>query len=111
MENNNSNNGKITFETKVIPKEYDYIASAGSEIRLLRKVREDDLTHFTLPPQCSSFAVTHECLKRCDIVFKVSGKVWTNRMEETVCKLGTSITISIGTHFQLRNTDEENYIL
>jgi hypothetical protein len=55
MENNNSNNGKITFETKVIPEEYDYLAAAGSEIRLLRKVREDDLIHFTLPPQRVSF--------------------------------------------------------
>jgi hypothetical protein len=60
MENDNSNNGKITFETKVIAEEYDYLAPAGSEIRLFRKVREGDLTHFTLAPQHTSFAVTHD---------------------------------------------------
>ena len=110
MKNDNSNNEKITFETKVVGKKYDYIAPDGSKCYLLTKVRGGDLAYYTFPPRRTSFAVRHKTVEEIWYFIQGHGEIWRkqHKKEKTVkVKPGTSITIPTGTHFQFRNTGEE----
>jgi mannose-6-phosphate isomerase-like protein (cupin superfamily) len=93
-------------QTKQVPKNYDYQAPDGSEIRLLLEVKGGGLCHCTLPVGGVSKAVKHKTVD--EVWYFISGKgiVWRKNgsiEDEINVKRGTSISIPVGTHFQFKN--------
>jgi mannose-6-phosphate isomerase-like protein (cupin superfamily) len=94
-------------ESENIPKDYDYIAPDGSEIRLLTSVPGNSFCHCTLPIGKTSQAITHKTIDEIWHFLSGEGEVW-RKLEnvESVTKVQTDVTIKIpcGTQFQFRNT-------
>ena len=107
------------FGTKPLPYDYDYLAPDQSEIRLLVSTEKGELTlkggdfvHCTLPPGQTSTAVTHKTVEEIWYFLQGQGEVWRKQDDQEGCvtevKPGICLTIPLGTHFQFRNTGEEN---
>ena len=91
--------------TKSLPKDRDYLAPDGSEIRLLLTFDAGGLAHCKLPPGTSSGAVRHQTVKEVWYVLSGRGKMWRGRdkNDETVdITPGTCLTIPTGVSFQFR---------
>jgi len=86
----------------------DFImAPDGSEIRLLHELTGGGLSECTLPPKKVSLAVAHRTVEEIWLFTNGCGQVWRklDQVEEVLnVKKGISLTISLGTHFQFRNT-------
>ena len=98
------------FEMKRLPRDCDYLAADGSEIRLLPTMNGGGLAHCTLPPGVVSFAVRHETVEEIWYFIWGQGQIWRKQdeWEEPVnVSPGISLTIPVGTHFQFRNTGRE----
>jgi mannose-6-phosphate isomerase-like protein (cupin superfamily) len=97
------------FDAKSLPEDYE-IAPDGSEIRPLLRLDRGSLAHCTLPKGCTSHAISHKTIEEIWYCLQGQGQVWRRKgdMEEVVeFRLGVSLTIPTGTHFQFRNTGGE----
>ena len=99
------------MKTSKLPDKYTVLAPDGSEIRELVAVKGGSMVHCTLPPGAVSLAVTHRAGEEVWFFLKGRGQVWRkDDDQETVVDVepGLSLTIETGTHFQFRNTGDED---
>lgn len=90
-----------------IPKNYDYLAPDGSEIRLLTRGQDGGLCHCTLPPNTVSQAVKHKSVEEIWHFLSGEGEIWRkSSSRESVMRVqeGVSLLIQKDTDFQFRNT-------
>lgn len=93
--------------TKRLPKNPNYLAPDGSEIRLLPAMKGGGLCECVLPKGAVSKAVKHRKVEEIWYFLEGEGQVWRkSRTEEKVVKVkdGVSVTIPPGVSFQFRNT-------
>jgi len=98
------------FNTKPLPREFDYLAPDGSEIRLLLDIEGGGLAHCTLPTGKVSLAVYHKTVEELWYFLSGVGEVWRkqeDREETLAVQAGVCLSIPIGTSFQFRNTGKE----
>lgn len=101
----------LKFDTKPLSTDYDYLAPDQSEIRLLLSTKGGELCHCTLSPGQVSNTVTHKTVEEIWYCVQGHGEVWRKQGEREECVMvepGVCLTIPLGTHFQFRNTGEEN---
>lgn len=98
------------FQTRYLPEIPDYIAPDGSEIRVLASFTSGSLSHCTLIPKQTTVACKHHSVDEIWYFLQGQGEVWQkNGTDEEIVNVrpGQCLTIPVGTHFQLRNNDEE----
>ena len=86
-------------------------APDGSEIRELVATSRGSMAHCTLPPDKTSLAVAHRTADEVWYFISGEGQVWRkNDDEEIVVNVepGVSLSIEVGTHFQFRNTGDDD---
>ena len=87
------------------------VAPDGSQIRELVAVAQGSMVHCTLPQGAVSMAVVHATVDEAWYCLAGTGQVW-RRCERTESVLdveaGTALTIDCGTHFQFRNTGDQD---
>ena len=100
----------ITFETKAISESVDVIAPDGMEVRVLCELTRGSAAHFPLPTGRVGKAVAHHTIEEIWFFVSGEGQMWRRHgdCEEIVpVRAGVSITIPVGTHFQLRCDGDE----
>jgi mannose-6-phosphate isomerase-like protein (cupin superfamily) len=88
----------------------DVIAPDGCEVRLLAQTTRGSMAHFTLGAGQVSRAVAHRTVEEIWYFLSGHGRMWRRlgEREETVdVTVGVSVSIPLGTHFQLRNDGAE----
>jgi mannose-6-phosphate isomerase-like protein (cupin superfamily) len=91
------------FASKRLPKDYDVLASDGSEVRILAATQRGSMAHFKLNPGETSKAVAHRTVEEVWYIIAGQGRMWRKLAgQEEVTQLGpgTSLTIPVGTTFQ-----------
>lgn len=91
---------------QMLPKDYNYLAPDGSEIRLLAQGSHGGLAHCTLPPGKISIGQVHKTVDEIWYFLSGVGHVWlrSGRQERMVkATPSLSLLIPVGTHFQFRN--------
>ena len=86
-------------------------APDGSEIRELVATSRGSMVHCTLQPGKTSLAVAHRTVDEVWHFISGVGQVWRkNDDDESVVDAEPvlSLSIEVGTHFQFRNTGDEN---
>ena len=86
-------------------------APDGSQIRELVAVERGSMVHCTLPRGAVSMAVVHATVDEAWYFLAGTGQVWRGRDgAESVVDVepGVALTIECGTHFQFRNTGDED---
>ena len=99
------------MRTKFLPDDYDVLAPDGSQIRLLVATERGSMAHCTLPAAQTSKAITHRTVNEMWFCLSGRGEMWRKLGDhESVIDFepGVSLTIETGTHFQFRNTGEED---
>ncbi len=99
------------MDTKILPCEYTVLAPDGSEISELVSVNSGSLVHCRLPIGASSMAVMHKTVEEVWYFIQGNGQVWRkSEAAESVVDVypGVSLSIETGTHFQFRNTGNED---
>lgn len=97
-------------ETKALAAAADVIAPDGCEVRLLVATARGSMAHFTLGPGQVSRAVAHRTVEEVWYFLAGRGRMWRQAgdREETVeVAPGVSLSIPLGTRFQLRNDGHE----
>ncbi|MYN64248.1 MAG: cupin domain-containing protein [Acidobacteria bacterium] len=87
------------------------VAPDGSRIRELVTVARGSMVHCTLPKGAASSAVVHATVDEAWYFLAGAGQVWRNQdgAESVVdVEAGVALTIECGTHFQFRNTGDED---
>jgi mannose-6-phosphate isomerase-like protein (cupin superfamily) len=100
-------NMERAFQTKPLPMNRDAVAPDGSDVRVLLGVRGGGLAHFELAAGQTSVAVRHRTVEEIWYFLSGSGEMWrkSGEDEEVVSvSTGVSVTIPLGTAFQLRAT-------
>ena len=98
------------MDTISLASELTVLAPDGSEIRELIAVSGGSVVHCTLPSGVSSAAVAHRTVEEVWYCLQGRGQVWRkNESAESVVDVrpGVSLNITVGTHFQFRNTGTE----
>lgn len=98
------------FETKALPREHDCFAPDSMEVRLLPALSKGSFAHFTLKPSKISLPVAHGRVEEIWYFLGGRGEMWRKLGEqEEVVEVGAglSVTIPVGTHFQLRSLGTE----
>jgi mannose-6-phosphate isomerase-like protein (cupin superfamily) len=96
----------VETTTKKLPLDADVIAPDGCEVRILAQTSRGSMAHFTLGPGQISRAVTHRTVEEVWYFLSGQGRMWRRQgEEEAIVKVaaGVSLSIPLGTHFQLRN--------
>ena len=99
------------MDTKELPTEYTVLAPDGSEIRELVAVKGGSMVHCTLPSGAVSMAVVHRTVEEVWHFIRGRGQVWRkSEAAESVVDVrpGMSLSIEVGTHFQFRNTGDDD---
>lgn len=99
------------MDARKLPREYTVLAPDGSEIRELVAVKGGSMVHCTLPPGAVSMAVKHLTVEEVWYFIQGRGQVWRkSEIAESVVDVqpGVSLSIEAGTHFQFRNTGDDN---
>ena len=107
------------MDTKKLPADCTVLAPDGSEIRELVAVKGASMVHCTLPSDIhcalpigtASMAVAHRTVEEVWYFIQGQGQVWRkNETAESVVEVepGMSLSIETGTHFQFRNTGDED---
>ena len=99
------------MDTRKLPHEYTVLAPDGSEIRELVSVTGGSMVHCVLPVGATSMAVSHKTVEEVWYFIQGSGQVWrkSEDVESVVdVEAGVSLSIEVGTHFQFRNTGNED---
>jgi mannose-6-phosphate isomerase-like protein (cupin superfamily) len=97
------------FETKILPRTFDYIAPDNSEIRKLLDLSRGGLALSTLTPGLRSIAKRHKSVQEIWYVMHGRGEIWRKqgaREEVATLEPGVCITIPTSVHFQFRNTSD-----
>ena len=87
------------------------VAPDGSRIHELVAVSRGSMVHCTLPKGAVSMAVVHATVDEAWYFVVGTGQVWRRRDgAESVVDVepGVALTIECGTHFQFRNTGDED---
>ena len=98
------------MDTIPLASELTVLAPDGSEIRELVAVSDGSMVHCTLPSGATSAAVTHRTVEEVWYILQGRGQVWRkSESAESVVDVqpGVSLNITVGTHFQFRNTGTE----
>jgi mannose-6-phosphate isomerase-like protein (cupin superfamily) len=88
----------------------DVIAPDGCAVRILAQTPRGSMAHFTLGPGQTSRAVAHRTVEEVWYFLAGEGRMWRRQgaEEETVeVAPGLSLSIPLGTRFQLRNDGHE----
>ena len=99
------------MDTVQLPDDYTTLAPDGSEIRELVAVNGGSMVHCTLPAGATSMAVMHCTVEEVWYFIQGRGQVWRkNDAGESIVDVqpGVSLSIELGTHFQFRNTGDED---
>ena len=99
------------MDTRKLPHEYTVLAPDGSEIRELVTVQGGSMVHCSLPSGATSMAVKHLTVEEVWYFIQGRGQVWRkDESAESVVDVrpGVSLSIETGTHFQFRNTGDED---
>ena len=95
--------------TKTLAVEADVIAPDGCEVRILAQTPLGSMAHFTLGPRQVARAVAHRTVEEVWYILSGQGRMWRRQgdAEEIVDLVpGLSLSIPLGTHFQVRNDGE-----
>lgn len=95
------------FDTKRLPATRDAIAPDGSDARILLELKGGGLAHFELAAGKTSIAVSHRTVEEIWFILSGRGEMWRRQGErEQVVPIdaGVSLTIPLGTHFQIQIT-------
>ena len=87
------------------------VAPDGSQIHELVTVARGSMVHCTLPKGAVSGAVVHATVDEAWYFLAGAGQVWRKQggAESVVdVEAGVALTIECGTHFQFRNTGDED---
>jgi mannose-6-phosphate isomerase-like protein (cupin superfamily) len=96
--------------TKLLPAAPNVIAPDGCEVRILAQTPRGSMAHFTLGPRKISRAVAHRTVEEVWYFLSGQGRMWrrSGEREEIVdVAPGVSLSIPLGTQFQLRNDGDE----
>ena len=99
------------MDTKELPVDYTVLAPDGSEIRELVAVKGGSMVHCTLPSGSASMAGVHRTVEEVWYFIRGRGQVWRkSEAAESVVDVrpGMSLSIEVGTHFQFRNTGDDD---
>src|SRR5438105_2171506 len=99
------------FATRMLPAERTVVAPDGSDVRVLLALGRGGMAHFELGPNQVSRAVVHKTVEEIWYFLSGRGQMWrkAGEVDEVVdVHADVSITIPIGTCFQLRNTGHES---
>jgi mannose-6-phosphate isomerase-like protein (cupin superfamily) len=94
---------------KMLALEADVIAPDGCEVRILARTPRGSMAHFTLGPGQTARAVAHRTVEEVWYFLAGQGRMWRRfgEREEIVDVVpGLSLSIPLGTCFQLRNDGE-----
>jgi mannose-6-phosphate isomerase-like protein (cupin superfamily) len=86
----------------------DVIAPDGCEVRILVQTARGSMAHFTLGPGQVSRAVAHRTVEELWYFLSGKGLMWRRQGDtEAIVEVspGVSLSIPLGTRFQLRNDD------
>jgi mannose-6-phosphate isomerase-like protein (cupin superfamily) len=95
--------------SKALGRAADVIAPDGCEVRLLAQAPRGSMAHFTLGPKQVSRAVAHRTVEELWYFLAGNGRMWRRLAEsEEIVEVapGVSLSIPLGTRFQLRNDGE-----
>ena len=87
------------------------LAPDGSQVRELVAVAKGSMVHCTLPGGAVSMAVAHAKVDEVWYFLAGTGQVWRRRAgaeSVTDVEAGVAMSVEYGTHFQFRNTGEED---
>ena len=96
--------------TKKLAVEADVIAPDGCEVRILAATPRGSMAHFTLGPGEVARAVAHRTVEEVWYFVGGRGRMWRcqgDREDVVPVAPGVSISIPLGTRFQLRNDGHE----
>ena len=99
------------MKTALLPEGHTVLAPDGSQIRELVETSRSSMVHCTLGPGAVSKAVAHRTVEEAWYFISGRGEVWRARDgSETVVDVfaGVALTIDTGSHFQFRNTGDED---
>lgn len=88
------------------------VAPDGSQIHELVTVTQGSMVHCTLPKDAVSMAVAHATVDEAWYCLAGKGQIWRRRKgTDSVHEIeaGVALTIECGTHFQFRNTGDEDF--
>jgi mannose-6-phosphate isomerase-like protein (cupin superfamily) len=100
----------VEAAAKRLARNADVIAPDGCEVRLLAQTPRGSMAHFTLGPGQVSRAVAHRTVEELWFFLAGRGRMWRRlgeREEIVDAEPGVSVSIPLGTHFQLRNDADE----
>jgi mannose-6-phosphate isomerase-like protein (cupin superfamily) len=94
------------FATKRLPVQRDAVAPDGSDVRILLALSAGSLAHFEFAPGSTSVAVAHRTVEEIWYFLAGRGEMWRRldgHEEIVLVAAGVSITLPVGTHFQIRS--------
>jgi mannose-6-phosphate isomerase-like protein (cupin superfamily) len=95
---------------RMLAVQADVIAPDGCEVRILASTPRGSMAHFILAPGQVARAVAHRTVEEVWFFLSGRGRMWQRQgeAEEIVEAVpGVSLSIPLGTHFQLRNDGDE----
>jgi mannose-6-phosphate isomerase-like protein (cupin superfamily) len=95
--------------TKALGRAADVVAPDGCEVRILAQTPRGSMAHFTLGPHQVARAVAHRTVEELWYFLSGKGQMWRRQGPwEGIVEVapGVSLSIPLGTHFQLRNDGE-----
>jgi mannose-6-phosphate isomerase-like protein (cupin superfamily) len=99
------------MQTARLSRAHQVTAPDGSEVRELVATGRASMVHCTLRPGATSLAVAHRTVEEVWFFVSGRGQVWrrTGEQESVVdVEPGIGLSVGTGTHFQFRNTGEED---
>jgi len=99
----------VQAATKMLARDAESIAPDGCEVRILVATPRGSMAHFTLGPGQTARPVAHRTVEEVWYFLAGRGRMWRRfgKREEIVeVAPGLSLSIPLGTRFQLRNDGE-----
>ena len=99
------------MKTALLPESHTIVAPDGSQIRELVQTSRSSMVHCTLEHGTVSMAVAHRTVEEAWYFISGRGLVWRayDDGEEIVDAFpGVALTIDTGSHFQFRNTGDDD---
>jgi mannose-6-phosphate isomerase-like protein (cupin superfamily) len=100
----------VDVATRNLALEADVIAPDGCEVRILVQTPGGSMAHFTLGPGQVARAVAHRTVEELWFFLSGKGRMWRRlggHTDTVEVAAGVSVSIPLGTHFQLRNDAAE----
>jgi mannose-6-phosphate isomerase-like protein (cupin superfamily) len=96
----------VEVATRKLARDADVIAPDGCEVRILAQTSRGSMAHFTLGVGQVARAVAHRTVEEVWYFLSGEGRMWRRQGDEEAIvqvAVGVSLSIPLGTHFQLRN--------